>query len=227
MKKEGNMIDYMKLLGKSFELDNMNNIEQLDYYHNLSKEEKEKRIIRAIEDFKWDQQFRQINNLGFEYAATKADLDKSPRVLFYNSELKIFLALESDGMMRYVSPLLPERFIGEAPEYKRNSYSKIHVETDILKLADTIYHMAQSDREEITEIGVEDLPLLSLNEENKIREEIMVSTITNFDQDNFQLQEDDDCIIQQDAINKKKQEVYETLPDTLKEIVTKPVVKRK
>ena len=201
-----------------------------------------KEVRNIINNFIIQKQFESLKSLGFDYSAEiKDELDNS-RWFFYHSEAKIFLAIETDGYIRYVSPYLEEKYVTNVSKYKYGSIisTKEYIDSNLSTKAiqESVDKILNSPKEERTEITVDDLPLLSMEKENYIRNQVYQkqepsdgvkqniknllqqepnnSIYTALLEKSLQIQES----IANQEISKQKQEVFNSLPNVMKEIIT-------
>ncbi len=201
-----------------------------------------KEIRNIINNFIIQKQFESLKSLGFDYSAEiKDELDNS-RWFFYHSEAKIFLAIETDGFIRYVSPYLEEKYVTNVSKYKYGSIisTKEYIDSNLSTKAiqESVDKILNSPKEERTEITVDNLPLLSMEKENYIRNQVyqkqepsdgVKQNIKNLLQQepnnpiytallekSLQIQES----IANQEISNQKQEVFNSLPNVMKEIIT-------
>ena len=216
------------------------------YKKDLNKTEEDiyylKEVRNIINSFIIQKQFESLKNLGFDYSAEiKDELDNS-RWFFYHSEAKIFLAIETDGFIRYVSPYLEEKYVTNVSKYKYGSIisTKEYIDSNLSTKAiqESVDKILNSPKEERTEITVDNLPLLSMEKENYIRNQVyqkqepsdgVKQNIKNLLQQepnnpiytallekSLQIQES----IANQEISNQKQEVFNSLPNVMKEIIT-------
>ena len=201
-----------------------------------------KEIKNIINNFIIQKQFESLKSLGFDYSAEiKDELDNS-RWFFYHSEAKIFLAIETNGFIRYVSPYLEEKYVTNVSKYKYGSIisTKEYIDSNLSTKAiqESVDKILNSPKEERTKITVDDLPLLSMEKENYIRNQVyqkqepsdgVKQNIKNLLQQepnnpiytallekSLQIQES----IANQEISNQKQEVFNSLPNVMKEIIT-------
>ena len=201
-----------------------------------------KEIRNIINNFIIQKQFESLKSLGFDYSAEiKDELDNS-RWFFYHSEAKIFLAIETNGFIRYVSPYLEEKYVTNVSKYKYGSIisTKEYIDSNLSTKAiqESVDKILNSPKEERTKITVDDLPLLSMEKENYIRNQVykkqepsdgVKQNIKNLLQQepnnpiytallekSLQIQES----IANQEISDQKQEVFNSLPNVMKEIIT-------
>ena len=201
-----------------------------------------KEVRNIINNFIIQKQFESLKSLGFDYSAEiKDELDNS-RWFFYHSEAKIFLAIETNGFIRYVSPYLEEKYVTNVSKYKYGSIisTKEYIDSNLSTKAiqESVDKILNSPKEERTEITVDDLPLLSMEKENYIRNQVyqkqepsdgVKQNIKNLLQQepnnpiytallekSLQIQES----IANQEISNQKQEVFNSLPNVMKEIIT-------
>lgn len=193
-----------------------------------------------------------LHSIGFNHIIKSNRTIKKPRFILYNSHVNMLLALEFNGTMRFISPSLPKKEnindkFANPKMYNDGDTSKLYQTTNIEDISGLVEKMYQSYSKEFyqEEIKVEDLPLLSPEEENRIKESTYINFIQNPCNDKIIENWNNHCqdlkkyatdervlyelttpieltIEQAAAIKARKCSEFNKLPQTMKKIINTP-----
>lgn len=158
----------------------------------------------------------ELHKLGFSITQKIYSTQDEVICFLYNQGINMLITMEKDSI-RYISPYLPT--------IENKKIYEVPIE-NFKTIEEVVNNLSNETQEIQTEITIEDLPLLSLNEK-KTKDEILIDQAQKSLQNNvntFPIEEYysylANCMMYEEQATNIKKERFDNLPSIMKKIIT-------